>query len=95
MLQSRITSFIGGFAIASGFALYSVRHDIWASHNVLAAQVRQCGRPVHDREIEDRNFRAADSQARGSRCLQVSLPVRAGGDGAFHEKRCWYYFLVL
>ena len=41
LLAVRISSFLGGFAAMGGFALYSLRSDIWASHRQLESQVRE------------------------------------------------------
>jgi hypothetical protein len=39
VLRARVISFLAGFAVAGGFALYQLRQDVWESHRVLAAQV--------------------------------------------------------
>eukprot|EP00239_Pterosperma_sp_CCMP1384_P006159 CAMPEP_0197848352 /NCGR_PEP_ID=MMETSP1438-20131217/8431_1 /TAXON_ID=1461541 /ORGANISM="Pterosperma sp., Strain CCMP1384" /LENGTH=54 /DNA_ID=CAMNT_0043460547 /DNA_START=93 /DNA_END=257 /DNA_ORIENTATION=- len=46
MVQSRIASFCGGFAVAAGLGLWAVRKDIWASHNLLAAQTKDLEKRV-------------------------------------------------
>jgi hypothetical protein len=40
MLRIRLTSFLVGFGVASGLALYQLRQDIFRGHDFLAAQVR-------------------------------------------------------
>ena len=39
LLKVRLTSFLVGFGVASGLALYQLRNDVLQSHNVLTHQV--------------------------------------------------------
>ena len=41
MFRARLSSFLAGFAVASGFAIYQLRSDVRDSHKLLAEQVRQ------------------------------------------------------
>ena len=39
LFRARLSSFLAGFAIASGFAIYQLRNDVHESHVALAEQV--------------------------------------------------------
>ncbi len=41
IFRARLSSFLAGFAIASGFAVYQLRSDVRESHKLLAEQVRK------------------------------------------------------
>ena len=41
LLRVRVTSFLAGFACMGGYALYSLRNDVWASHRQLENQARE------------------------------------------------------
>jgi len=38
MFRARLSSFLAGFAVASGFAIYQLRSDVRDSHKLLAEQ---------------------------------------------------------
>ena len=40
IFRARLSSFLAGFAVASGFAVYQLRNDVRESHALLAEQVR-------------------------------------------------------
>lgn len=40
LVKARVSSFLAGFAVAAGAALYQLRQDVLKSHDVLAQQVR-------------------------------------------------------
>jgi hypothetical protein len=40
LMRVRITSFLAGFGIASGLALYQIRQDVVTSHAEVTASVR-------------------------------------------------------
>jgi len=38
IFRARLSSFLAGFAVASGFAVYQLRNDVRESHALLAEQ---------------------------------------------------------
>eukprot|EP00884_Botryococcus_braunii_P007406 jgi/Botrbrau1/16667/Bobra.0068s0083.1 len=49
LVRARVSSFLAGFAVAAGLALYQLRQDIWESHRVLAAQAETVDRALEER----------------------------------------------
>jgi hypothetical protein len=52
LLRFRIASFLTGFGLASAFALYQLRKDIWDSHRILLEQVKELLSQLAKRSLE-------------------------------------------
>jgi len=87
IFRARLSSFLAGFAVASGFAVYQLRNDVRESHALLAEQVRVSISNSRPRSQTPTNALCVSDPYRSllhpplSLSLSLSLRVRQGGRG--------------